>query len=197
MRRLSTPTLYVLTISLTIATCPPVPASASAPDLNGQWAGTVTVGSMSGALEITISRDGGVWAAGVKMDMGGRQASNQAGDLKVSVTELSFTMEFAGANLRFAGKVDGEIISGALEATVGGRVVGSGSWKVKRISTPPPTADKTNAGASTDSGQGRVIGEVQEIDRNAFRLSIKLDSGETIDVKPDLATSYLRVSPED
>src|SRR5262245_24829979 len=197
MRRLSTPTLYVLTISLTISTCPPVPASASAPDLNGQWAGTVTVGSMSGALEITISRDGGVWAAGVRMDMGGRQASNQAGDLKVSETELSFTMEFAGANVRFVGKVEGEKISGAMEASVGGRVVGSGSWTVTHISTPQPAPEKTDAAASTDSGQARVIGEVTELDRAALRLSVKLDSGAPMVVKLDPSTSYLRVAPEE
>src|SRR5262245_14727489 len=57
--------------------------------LSGQWAGAVTAGSMSGALEIAISREGGVWAASVKMEMGGRQASNQASDLKVTETGLS------------------------------------------------------------------------------------------------------------
>src|SRR5215813_2578545 len=99
--------------------------------------------------------------ASVKMDMGGRQASNQAGDLKVAETELSFTMEFAGANVRFVGKVNGEKISGTLEANVGGRVVGSGSWTVMRISTPPPTPERPNASVSVDSsGQARVIGEV-------------------------------------
>jgi hypothetical protein len=45
--------------------------------------------------------------------------------------------------------------------------------------------------------QSRVIGEVTEVDRAALRLSVKLDSGETVAVKLDSATSYLRVSPEE
>jgi len=151
---------------------------------------------MSGALEIAISREGGVWAASVKMDMGGRQASSQASDLKVTETGLSFTMEFAGANVRFTGKVEGEKISGELEATVGGRFVGAGSWTVTHISTPQPALEKTSA-TSNNSGQARVIGELMEIDRTTLSLSVKLDSGDTMAVKLDPATSYLRVTPEE
>src|SRR5262245_46766979 len=111
--------------------------------LSGQWAGAIAAGSMSGTLEIAISLEGGVWAASIKMDMGGRQASSQASDLNVTETGLSFTMEFAGANVRFTGKVAGEKISGVLEAIAGGRVVGAGSWTVTRTSTPQPAPENT------------------------------------------------------
>src|SRR5215471_10960791 len=88
MRRPSILSPYVLTVLLAISTCPPVPISTSAPDLNGQWAGAVTTGSMSGALEIVIPQDGGAWNVTMKMDMGGKQASNQTGDLKVGEIKL-------------------------------------------------------------------------------------------------------------
>jgi hypothetical protein len=197
MRRTSTLTPYFLTLLLAFSIPPRSFTSASAPDLSGQWAGAVTAGSMSGALEIAISQEGGAWAASVKMDMGGKQALTQAGDLKATETELSFTMEFAGANVRFVGKVEGEKISGVLEATVDGRVVGSGSWTVARISAPQHTPEKTNAVASTNPGQARVIGEITELDRALLRLLVRLDSGALIAVKLDPATSYLRVSPEE
>ncbi len=58
--------------------------------------------------------------------------------------------------------------------------------------------DKPDASAPTNSsGQARVIGEVTEIDQTLLRLSVKLDTGETVAVKLDPATSYMRVSPED
>src|SRR5262245_19793447 len=197
------------TVGADLRVCPgsglPAGAGADAPvcpfvdfqtALSGQWVGAVTSGSMSGALEIAISREGVVWDASVKMDMGGRQASSQASDLKVTETGLSFTMEFSGANVRFTGKVEGEKISGELEATVGGRVVGAGSWTVTRISTPKPAPENTSA-TSTNSGQARVIGEVMEIDRAAPGVSVKLDRGDTMAVKLDPSTSFLRVSPEE
>jgi hypothetical protein len=164
--------------------------------LSGQWAGAVTAGSMSGTLEIAISQEGGVGTATVKMDMGGRQASSKASDLNVTETGLSFTMEFAGANVRFTGKVVEKKISGVLEAIAGGRVVGAGSWTVTRTSTPQPAPENTRD-TSTNSGQARMIGEVMEIDRAALRLSVKLDRGDTVAVKLNTATSYLRVSPEE
>lgn len=67
-----------------------------------------------------------------------------------------------------------------------------------RVSAQASGQEKPNASASADlAGQARVIGEVIEIDRAAPRLSVKMDSGDTIAVKLEPTTSYLRVSPEE
>lgn len=158
-----------------------------AADLSGQWTGTMEAASRPGTVELTLQRDGTEWSATVRVTWNGMEFANPVTALKVTDNEVTFTTEIAGASARFTGKVEGQLISGTIEATRNGQVVGAGKWTATRTAAAPPV---TNAPPPKTN---RIIGEVQAID--AGQLSLKLDSGEIITVKFNPQTSYLRVPP--
>src|SRR5262245_41410728 len=163
-------------------------------DLSGQWTGTMEAGSRPGTVELTLSRDGAGWRAAVRIIWNAGEFANPVNALSVTDNEVAFTTEIAGASARFTGKVLGQTIIGAIEATMNGRVVGTGKWTVTRNSAgnPPSVSAPT---PDTGLKLNRVIGEAQAIDLALNQLAIKLDTGETVTAKLNPQTTFLRVPP--
>lgn len=160
-----------------------------AADLSGQWTGTMEAAGRPGTVELTLTRDGAEWNATVRVTWNGMEFANPVTALKVTENDIAFTTEIAGASARFIGKVTGQQLSGTLEATRNGQVVGTGKWTLTRSATP---ATATSAPLPKPN---RVIGAVQTIDATSGQLSLKLDSGEIVTVKLSAQTALLRVPP--
>lgn len=159
-------------------------------DLSGEWTGTMEAGSRPGTVELTLNRDGAVWSATVKINWNGMEFANPVRTLSVTDKEVTLTTEIGGATASFTGRVAGQTITGTIEATANGRVVGTGSWTVTRNTPVTPPLVSTLA---PDSKLNRMMGEVLAIDPSLSQLSLKLDNGETVIVKLNPQTSYLRV----
>ena len=103
--------------------------------LAGRWRGEYETPQGLGRLELTLSRQGSEWKGVCKFpDVDDEENTFPAQELKVSETELSFSIEVENhsGKLSFKGKPAGEKIEGTFERFIEGRSEYSGGWSIER-----------------------------------------------------------------
>lgn len=83
-------------------------------------------------IELTLTREGTGWKADAKFHAGGQVFTNPVRDLKVGDSDISFSAEIGGAEVRFVGKLADNKLGGRLEALEKGRRIATGTWSLSR-----------------------------------------------------------------
>ena len=84
-------------------------------------------------MNLTLAREGAEWKAEAKFNAGGREFSNPVRNLKVSESDISFSAEIGGAEVRFAGRLADNKLGGTLEALEKGQRIATGTWSLTRV----------------------------------------------------------------
>jgi len=104
----------------------------------GTWAGALATDAGPGGMEISLSRAGESWKASVKIRLEGEEVAPLVEDLKVSPPDISFSFIVDRTLFRIIGKVDGEKLTGSLEAFKEDRRLGGGTMTLTRGGQMPP-----------------------------------------------------------
>src|SRR6185436_2555283 len=113
-------------------------------------------------MELTISRDGVDWKAEAKINVGGNELTTPARDLKLNGNDLSFFIELEGAQVKFAGKLSENKLTGTLEAIEKGARVATGTWTLQPADY---VAANSLAGKWIGSFSAQVV-PAQQVDPN-------------------------------
>jgi hypothetical protein len=98
---------------------------------SGKWKGNMKVKETSAPMELTLASKGNAWQATVAFDMGTEQVSNPVLDLKVKGSEISFTTEIGGAQVKFSGRSSDGKILGTMDALKDDKRIDSGTWSLQ------------------------------------------------------------------
>lgn len=98
----------------------------------GQWSGDIITDAFRGTIDLEIVPAGAGWTAKISVKVRDKVASGAASILKLTSDSIRFTSSVGGADATYWGAIRGDSISGNLEATQEGKVLGHGVWLVRR-----------------------------------------------------------------
>ena len=104
-------------------------------------------------MELTLVRQGTEWKADAKFNAAGQEFSNPVQNLKVNGSDVSFSVEIEGADVRFTGKLTDNKLGGTLEALQRGERVGTGTWNLTRLEAVANANDLAGKWLGTFSAQ--------------------------------------------
>ena len=113
-------------------------------------------------MELTLVREATEWKAEVKFNAGGQVFSNPVRNLKVGDSDISFSTEIGGADVRFVGKLVDNKLGGSLEVSEKGQRIATGTWTLTR-SESASASDLAGIWEGTFSAQ---IIPAQQVDPN-------------------------------
>jgi hypothetical protein len=128
-----------------------VTARQAAPTLNGAWNGTFETSAFTLAMELALADTGSQWSGNVKFSQDARIETPAVRDLKVQNQQISFGVLLAGMELKFAGTLANEALSGTAEGFRDGAKIGAGKWQLRRNSAPVISTTKTAAPSAGQS----------------------------------------------
>jgi hypothetical protein len=111
---------------------------AQTPEPAGTWAGAMTTNAGPGGLEITLAREGAAWKASAKVRLEGQEAAPPVNDLQVNGPAVVFAVMLDRTLVKINAKIEGDKLTGTLEAFQGDRKVGSGTIALTRNGQMPP-----------------------------------------------------------
>lgn len=103
-------------------------------------------------MEVALAREGTDWKAEAKFNAGGQEFSNPVRNLKVSGSNISFSAEIGGVEVRFVGKVVDDKLGGTLDALEKGQRIATGTWSLVQ-SEPATVRDLVGLWKGTFSAQ--------------------------------------------
>jgi hypothetical protein len=106
-------------------------------DLAGTWTGEFKTTAFSGSMELKLTRDDTKWKAEAKFKARNGESANPVQDLVIDNNDIVFRTEIAGADVHFAGKLNGEKLQGTLEAFQRDVKVATGTWNIGRNADKP------------------------------------------------------------
>ncbi|HKP37741.1 MAG TPA: hypothetical protein VJT71_12870 [Pyrinomonadaceae bacterium] len=113
-------------------------------------------------MELTVTQDGVDWKADAKLNVGGNELITPARDLKLNGNELSFFIELEGAQVKFAGRLSENKLTGTLEAIEKGARVATGTWTLQPADS---VAANSLAGKWIGSFSAQMV-PAQQVDPN-------------------------------
>jgi hypothetical protein len=108
------------------------------PEPAGTWAGAMTTDAGPGGLDITLVREGGAWKATAKVRLEGREVAPPVEGLKVNGSEISFEITLDQNLVKVTAKIEGNKLTGTLEAFQGDRRIAGGKIDLTRGGQMPP-----------------------------------------------------------
>jgi hypothetical protein len=101
--------------------------------LAGQWKGIMkTKNHHEGTMELSLIHEGAQLKAAARFYNDKVSSASPIKGLDVKDTMISFTTNILGANVHFTGKLNGDKLSGTLEAVQRGTTVDTGDWDLSR-----------------------------------------------------------------
>ena len=120
-------------------------------DWSGKWAGTLSVDTTVGGMELTLLRDGELWKPSMRWRVGDQEISLPVQDLLIDGDLISFNTNVDGKVARFTGKFEGAKLSGTMEVLQEAKKIGSGTFRLSRGGEmPPPPSRPLNLGQVAD-----------------------------------------------
>lgn len=113
-------------------------ASGQTSQAAGTWAGAMTTDAGPGGLEITLIRESAAWKATAKARLEGREVAGAVEDLKVNGSDLSFAVMLDRNLVKITAKIEGDKLTGTLEAFQGDRRIAGGTIALTRNGQMPP-----------------------------------------------------------
>jgi hypothetical protein len=142
MRRISS--LFFIFLFLSFAIAQDV-------DRSGVWAGTLITEGTSAGIELTLLRDGDIWKPTLKVRLQGQEISPPVLDLVIQDESVTFRVPVGNRVIRFAGKFEGDALSGPIEVFQNDQKVGAGTFAIMRGGVMPPLpTTPTNPGQIAD-----------------------------------------------
>lgn len=108
-------------------------------------------------MEVALNQEGAEWKAEAKFNVQDREFANPVRDLKASDSDISFTANIGGADVRFVGKLSDDKLGGTLEAFERNAKIANGTWSLTRQKESSPAKGLTGKWSGTFSAQ--IIGE--------------------------------------
>ena len=115
-----------------VVLCAPHFAMAQSPNFSGSFGGTMVTEAGQSGVQITLTREGTDWKASMKLRAQGDGVVPGIQGLTINGPEISFTAETGRLTLKFAGKLDGDKLSGSVEVFQDGNKVRSGVFNLTR-----------------------------------------------------------------
>jgi hypothetical protein len=119
---------YVLFIAVICSTL----AMAQTANFSGSFGGTMVTEAGPSGLQITLSRAGQDWKATMKLRAQGDGVTPDVQGLKIAGPEISFAAEVGRLLLKFAGKLDGDKLTGTVEVFQDGQKIRGGNFNLVR-----------------------------------------------------------------
>ena len=88
-------------------------------------------------MELSFGATAPTPAAATSFEMGGNKISSPAKNLQIEKSNLTFSTDFQGAEIRFSGIRAGDNLSGTLEVVEKGKKVGTGTWNLTQTGGDP------------------------------------------------------------
>ena len=123
---------------LFLLTCLVHATFAQTTDWSGRWSGTFTLNGTAERMALSLSRENTTWNSSLELRLDGQQRTPEVSDLRISGEDISFTVALVGRIAKFIGKVEGETLTGTVEAFQGEQKVGSGTFTLKRGAREAP-----------------------------------------------------------
>jgi hypothetical protein len=108
-------------------------------------------------MEVTLNQEGAEWKSEAKFTVQDREFTNPVRDLKASESDISFTVNIGGADVRFVGKLGDDKLAGTLEAFERNTKIANGTWSLTRQKESSPAKGLAGKWSGTFSAQ--IIGE--------------------------------------
>ena len=83
-------------------------------------------------MELTLAREATEWKAEAKFNAAGQDFSNPVRNLRVGDSDISFSTEIGGAEVRFVGKLADNKLGGTLEVVEKSQRIATGTWSLTR-----------------------------------------------------------------
>jgi hypothetical protein len=118
------------------------------PDWSGRWAGTATIEGIPGGMELTLSKDGDSWKSTMRLRVAGQELAPSVENLLIRGADASFSVPVDGRVAKFAGKFEGNAVSGTYEIFANEKKIGDGTFDLTRGGQMPPL--RANPGQVAD-----------------------------------------------
>lgn len=83
-------------------------------------------------MELTLAREATEWKAEAKFNAAGQEFSNPVRNLRVGDSDISFSTEIGGAEVRFVGRLADNKLGGTLEVLEKSQRIATGTWSLTR-----------------------------------------------------------------
>ncbi len=83
-------------------------------------------------MELTLAREATEWKAEAKFNAAGQEFSNPVRNIRVGDSDISFSTEIGGAEVRFVGKLADNKLGGTLEVLEKSQRIATGTWSLTR-----------------------------------------------------------------
>jgi len=114
---------------------------------------TAAAAQLSGGMQVTLHREGTQWQAEVNLSAL-QGLPTPLRDLKLRDSEITFAATVLEADLRFAGKISIDRMSGSVEGFQGGMKVATGSWTLTRQGSNPKAGESAGIWTGTLTLEG-------------------------------------------
>jgi hypothetical protein len=88
-------------------------------------------------MELTLNQEAAEWKANARFSIPNHEFANPLRELLLSGNDISFVVDIGGADVRFAGKLNGDKLNGTLEAFEKGTKIAAGTWSLTRQQDAP------------------------------------------------------------
>jgi Putative lumazine-binding len=102
-------------------------------EFGGAWRGALEATAFSLTMDLTLAREHTQWKAEVNLRGGGREESLSPHDLKTQGAEISFALRVDEVDMKFTGELSGDTLSGMAEWYRDGAKIGTGKWRLSRL----------------------------------------------------------------
>ena len=135
--------------------CTPHFAVAQSPNFSGSFGGTMVTEAGPSGVQITLTREGADWKTTMKLRAQGEGVVPGIQGLTINSQDISFAAETGRLVLKFAGKLDGDKLSGKVEVFQDGNKVRSGLFTLTRGAEMPP-AQQTGGQVADENFNAKV-----------------------------------------
>jgi len=128
---------------------------AQSPNFSGSFAGTMVTEAGPSGVEITLTREGQDWKATMKLRAQGEGVVPGIQGLTINGQDISFAAATGRLVLKFAGKLEGDKLSGTVEVSEDGKKVRSGVFTLVR-GAEMPSAQQTGGQVADENFNAKV-----------------------------------------
>jgi hypothetical protein len=135
--------------------CTPHFALAQSPNFSGSFGGTMVTEAGPSGVQIALTREGADWKATMKLRAQGEGVAPAVQGLTIKGQDISFAAEVGRLVLKFAGKLEGDKLSGIVEVFQDGAKVRGGVFTLARAAEMP-SAQQTGGQVADENFNAKV-----------------------------------------
>jgi hypothetical protein len=146
---------YVVCFFVLAILCTPHFAVAQSPNFSGSFGGAMVTEAGQSGVQITLTREGIAWKATMRLRAQGEGVVPAIQGLTINGQDVSFAAETGRLVLKFAGKLEGDKLSGTVEVVQEGNKVRSGVFTLMR-GAEMPSVQQTGGQVADENFNAKV-----------------------------------------